>query len=194
MQTSNILARGAQWAATGVLAAALAGCSMGNMFGGGTGTVNQQQYATPTQTEIAQAAPNALPAIATECPPIKVRPGGETAFSYAGKIGDARTLRWQAVIEKVSRNCVVSNGLITIRMGAVGRLLLGPSGNEKSVTVPLRFTVERDTVSVFSERYQIPVAITPPNQSEEFVKVIENVAVPYLGGESIVIWVAFDGR
>lgn len=193
--TSTILARGAQLAGTGLLALALAGCSMGNMFGGGTGSAGtQQQYATPTQTEIAQAAPNALPAIATECPAIKVRPGAETAFSYGGKIGDPKGLRWQAVIEKASRNCVVSNGLITVRMGVVGRLLLGPKGNDKSVSLPLRFTVERNGASVFSERYNIPVAITPPSQSEEFVKVVENVAIPYLGGEDITIWVGFEGK
>jgi hypothetical protein len=74
----------------------------------------------------------------------------------------------------------------------VGRLLLGPAGNQTNVDVPVRFTVERDGVAMFSERYQIPVTITPPNQSEEFVKVVENVAVPYTGGEQIVFYVGFD--
>ena len=39
-----------------------------------------------------------------------------------------------------------------------------------------------------------PVPIPPPAQSAEFVKVVENVAIPYLGGESITIWVGFDTR
>ena len=59
------------------------------------------------------------------------------------------------------------------------------------IDVP-RQRVERDGVAMFSERYQIPVTITPPNQSEEFVKVVENVAVPYTGGEQIVFYVGFD--
>ena len=58
--------------------------------------------------------------------------------------------------------------------------------------MPLRFAVERDNVPVFSEVYQIPVTVTPPNQSQEFVKVVDDVAIPYLGGENIVIWVGFD--
>jgi hypothetical protein len=33
-----------------------------------------------------------------------------------------------------------------------------------------------------------------PARSAEFVKVIENVAIPYLGGEEITIWVGFDTR
>jgi hypothetical protein len=36
--------------------------------------------------------------------------------------------------------------------------------------------------------------VTPPAQTTEFVKVVENVTIPYLGGESITIWVGFDTR
>lgn len=185
--------RGARLVSMGGLALALSACSMGNMFAPADGSSNVMQTANPTQQELATASTNALPAIATECPPIKVRLGGEALFYYGkGKVGDARSLNYQAVIEKQSRNCVVSNGLITVKMGIVGRLLLGPAGNQTNVSVPVRFAVERDEVPLFSERYEIPVTITPPNQSEEFVKVVENVAIPYTGGEQIVIWVGFD--
>ena len=163
------------------------------MFGGGSSTA-QLQNASASQAEIAQASTNALPAIATECPPIKVREGGEAYFKYAGGKPSPKDLNFQAVIEKQSRNCVVSNGKITVRMGVVGRLMLGPAGNVTSVNVPLRFAVERDGVALFSEKYDIPVSITPPNQSEEFVKVVENVEIPYVGGEQITIWVGFDPR
>ena len=178
----------------GVAAVVLSACSMGNMFAPASNNAALQN-ASPTAAEISTASTNALPAIATECPPIKVRAGGEALFYYGkGKVGNARDLNYQAVIDKQSRNCVVSNGLITVKMGLVGRLLLGPAGNQTEVTVPVRFAVERDNVAVFSEKYEIPVTITPPNQSEEFVKVIENVAIPYVGGEQIVIWVGFDQR
>jgi hypothetical protein len=58
----------------------------------------------------------------------------------------------------------------------------------------LRFAIERDGVAIFSEKYGIPVGINPPDQSAEFVKVVENVEVPYLGGEQITIWVGFDAK
>jgi len=183
-----------RFAGAGLLAIALAGCSMGNMFGGGSSTGTQLANATANPAQIAQAAPNALPAIATECPPIKVRPGSETIFSYSGRAGNPADLGWQAVLEKQSRNCVVSNGLITVKMGVVGRVILGPKGNVTSVNMPVRFAVERNGAAIFSEKYTIPVAITPPNQSEEFVKVVENVQIPYVGGEDLVIWVGFDPR
>ena len=185
--------QGARLVSMGAVALALSACSMGNMFAPAASAPSAMQTANPTQQELATASTNALPAIATECPPIKVRLGGEALFYYGkGKVGDAKSLNYQAVIEKQSRNCVVSNGLITVKMGIVGRLLLGPAGNQTNVNVPVRFAVERDEVPLFSERYEIPVTITPPNQSEEFVKVVENVAIPYTGGEQIVIWVGFD--
>jgi hypothetical protein len=174
----------------------LAACSMGGLFGGGNAAQNQQlQNATATPAAVAQAQTTALPAIATECPPIRIRPGSEAMFYYGnGRTGDAKALQYQGVIDETSRNCVVSNGLITVNMGVVGRVLLGPAGSQTSVNAPIRFAVERDGQAVFSEKYTMPVAIAAPARSAEFVKVIENVAIPYLGGEEITIWVGFDTR
>ncbi len=176
----------------------LGACSASSLFGSDEANkANNIALANAEidQNELNQAPITALPAIATECPPIKVRMGGEALFSYANnKIGDARALRYQAMIDKQSRNCVVSNGLITVKMGVVGRVLLGPVGTKSQFSLPLRFVVERDDVPVFSQKYDIPVTITPPSQSEEFIKVVENVAIPYLGGEDITIWVGFDTK
>ncbi len=186
----------ARAAAFGGLALLLAGCSMGGMFGGGSAATNQNlQNATATPAAVAQAQSNALPVIATECPPIRVRSGGEAMFYYGGsRTGDAKSLQYQGVIDQTTRNCVVSNGLITVNMGVTGRVLLGPAGKQTSVNAPIRIAIERDGQAVFSEKYTLPVSITPPAQSGEFVKVVENVAVPYLGGETITIWVGFDTR
>ncbi len=171
----------------------LSGCSMGNMFGSAGPAPTSSQTANPTAQELSAAATSALPAIATECPPIKVRRGGEALFYYGkGKVGDAHALNYQAVLDKQSRNCVASNGLITVKMGVVGRVLLGPAGTQAKVDVPIRFAVERDGVPLYSEMYEIPTAIDPATQSGEFVKVVENVAIPYIGGEDITIWVGFD--
>ena len=171
------------------VALAISGCSMGSMFGGNKNS--EYANANPNPTEMAAVTP--LPAIATECPEIKVRPGSEAIFFYGGgQVGNARDLHYQASFDRQSRNCVVSNGLITVKMGVSGRVLLGPKGTESSVDVPIRFAVERDEVAVFSERYVLPVPIA--GQSGDFVKVVENVTIPYIGGETIIIWVGFDPR
>lgn len=181
--------------AAGALACLLAGCSMGGMMGGGTASNADLQNATATPQAVAQAQTNAMPVIATECPPIKVRLGGEAMYYYGGgRVGEARSLQYQGVIDETSRNCVVSNGQIRVNMGVTGRVLLGPAGTQTSVNAPLRFAIERDGQAIFSEKYTVPVAIAPPAQTAEFVKVVENITIPYLGGESITIWVGFDTR
>jgi hypothetical protein len=182
-------------AGLGVLALSLSACSMGSMFSPApSNQTSALQNSSATQDELAQTA-NALPAIATECPPIKVIDGGQALFKYVdNKNPNPRQLNWQAVIDKQSRNCVVSNGKITIKMGVVGRVLLGPAGNLQSAELPLRFAVERDGTALFSELYQIPVDVQGGAQSADFVKVVENVEIPYIGGEQITIWVGFDNR
>ena len=189
--SSAIIVRAAVVATAGVL---LSACSMGGLFGGAAPSAQTQQLAD------AQASPDqiaaeaaALPAIATECPPIKVRPGAEALYYYGnGKVGNPSDLQYEAVIDKQSRNCVVSNGLITVKMGVVGRLMLGPAGNQTSVNLPVRFAVEREDNPLFSELYQLPVSVTPPAQANDFVKVVENVQIPYVSGDDITIWVGFD--
>lgn len=176
-----------------VAAIALSGCGLGSLMGGSgdAGLANT----TATQSDIAQAAPSALLAIARECPPIKVLEGAEVYAVYApGRQGDAQGLRFQAVLDEESRNCVVSDGLITVKMGVVGRVLAGPLGAGGTVIVPVRFAVVRDELTVFSQKYDLPISITPPSQSEEFIKVVENLAIPYLGGEEIILWVGFDAN
>jgi hypothetical protein len=190
---SGAIFRGALLAATGLM---LSACSMGGMFGGGAPSATTQQLANAAASpaEIAAEGAAALPAIATECPPIKVRPGSEAIYYYGnGKVGSAKDLQYEAVIDKQSRNCVVSNGLITVKMGVVGRLMLGPAGNQNSVTLPVRFAVERgDSTALYSELYQLPVTITPPAQANDFVKVVDSVQIPYVSGDDITIWVGFD--
>jgi hypothetical protein len=186
---------GLQLAAAAAAGLLLSACSMGGMFGGGAPSPATQQLQTAevSPAEIAAQVP-VLPAIATECPPIKVRPGAEALYYYgSGQLGNPRDLQYQAVIDKQSRNCVVSNGLITVKMGVVGRLMLGPRGNQQNVDLPVRFAVERNAAPLFSEKYQIPVALAGA-QATDFVKVVENVQIPYVAGDDITIWVGFDSN
>jgi hypothetical protein len=179
--------------ATGIAALLiLAACSDVTTFGG-TGADQRFAGISASQAEISAAAPSALPAIARECPAIQIQDGGEVFTDYvAGKEGQARSLKYQAVIDQQSRNCTVSDGLITVRMGVVGRVLAGPKGEPGTVVVPLRFAVVRDGLTIFTQKYDLPIVFTPPSRTEEFIKVVENVAVPYIGGEKITFVVGFD--
>jgi hypothetical protein len=182
-------------ATASALAGLLSGCSMGGLMGGGNSANANLQNATAAPEAMAQAQTNAMPVIATECPPIRIRLGGEAMYYYgSGRTGDANALQYQGVIDEASRNCVVTNGQIRINMGVTGRVLLGPAGSQNSVNAPVRFAIERDGQAIYSERYTVPVPIVPPALNAEFVQVVENVTIPYLGGETITIWVGFDTR
>lgn len=187
---TGMLIKGAKLVAMLGMTALLAGCTMGSMFGGGDDQRFADVSASPAQLQ--QAATSGMPAIATECPPIRIREGTGSYRVFAGnRTSDPQALRYQGVIDNISRNCVASNGLITVRMGASGRVIPGASGSPGSVNMPLRFAVERDGMVLFSQRYDVPVAITGASAAE-FAQTIENVAIPYVGGESITIWVGFD--
>ncbi len=195
MITSGFFSFAKNFAAPTAIMMTISACSIGGFGGGADATTAELAQTSPNSAQISQVQSSALPAIATVCPPIKVRQGGEALFSYLpNRIGDANALNYQAVIDGQSRNCIVSNGLITVKIGVVGRMILGPNSTQKSLNLPLRFAVERNEIAVFSQVYNIPVSVSPPDRSQEFVKVVENVAIPYLGGEDIVIWVGFDPR
>jgi hypothetical protein len=103
-------------------------------------------------------------------------------------------LHYQAVIDKQSRNCVVSNGKITVKMGVVGRVLLGPPATRpRRSAAPLRRRARRHG-GVLREVQDARSSSPAARSTGDFVKVVENVEIPYLGGESITIWVGFDPR
>jgi hypothetical protein len=67
-------------------------------------------------------------------------------------------------------------------------------GELNVIALPPDWANYGEMLDTFSEKYDIPVAITAPSQSAQFVRVVENVAIPYVGGETITIWVGFDTR
>lgn len=172
------------------MAVVLSGCTMGSIFGGS----DDANYAnvTPSQAQIAQAASVAAPAIASDCPVIRIRPGADTYRSYAeNRITDPSALRYQAVIDTVSRDCVAASGQVRLTMDAAGRIIPGPFGSGTATTVPVRFSVHRDGLIVFSERYDVPVQ-AGTSSTRQFSYSVDNVAIPFVGGETITLWVGFD--
>lgn len=173
----------------------LSGCAGLSFFQFGSEADQSLAQSQAPQTEIEQATPtNALPVLATECPVVKIRQNAESYQLFADNNRTDSGLQYQAVLTEHSRNCLVSDGQIAVKIGMVGRLLTGPSGGPATVSVPLRVAVERDGLAVFSEKYVLPVTIQEGEQSQDFIKVVDRVSIPYIGGEDITIWVGFDPR
>ena len=49
-------------------------------------------------------------------------------------------LRYQVTIGGTARECRMEGGLVSIKVGMEGRVILGPEGSAGSVDVPLRFS------------------------------------------------------
>jgi hypothetical protein len=58
-----------------------------------------------------------------------------------GKQPVGNDLRYQATISKIARECSVTAGQITARIGIQGRVIAGPAGAPPSVQVPVRVAV-----------------------------------------------------
>ncbi len=84
------------------------------------------------------------------CPTIALLPGTEAQRVAApGAVGN-QGVRYQYSLLNVGRECAVSGGRVTIKVGADGRVLLGPAGAPGHFDVPIR-------VAVFSEAQQKPI-------------------------------------
>src|SRR5882724_2266571 len=80
-----------------------------------------------------------------KCPGMDIRPGAST-LNIAVKPNQATAgdLRYQLSFAQTARECRVQDGVMSIKVGVQGRILLGPLGTPGSVDVPLRYAVVRE--------------------------------------------------
>ena len=74
-------------------------------------------------------------------------------------------------------------------------MLLGPAGEAKDYTIPVRFAVERDDLVVYSEKFDLPVSYRRRRADRRnSSRWSSDVEIPFVGGENTVIWVGFDTK
>ena len=132
------------------------------------------------------------------CPPITVRSGASTfKVGAPGKEAVGNDLRYQATISKTARECSITAGQITARIGIQGRVIAGPAGAPPSVQVPLRVAVVQAGVGekvIATKAYQTTVAMTE-DASVPWVLVAEDLTYPAPKGadaDKYVFYVGFD--
>ena len=132
------------------------------------------------------------------CPDVKIRAGASTyAVAAPGKQPVGNDLRFQASITKTARECSLTGGVITARIGIQGRVIAGPSGAPPTVQVPLRVAVVQGGINektIATKVYQTTVNMTE-NGSEPFTLVAEDLAYPVPPGgtnDSYVFYIGFD--
>jgi len=133
----------------------------------------------------------------TICPPVDVRAGASTLTVPPGS-SDAFSLRYQGSIGEMARECNVSGGIMRIKVGIEGRVLVGPAGGPGQLEVPLRYAVVKEgpePKTVVSKFSKVRVTIPEGQPNVLFTHVDNDIAFPMPPGMDIdhyVVYVGFD--
>lgn len=207
-----IVRRGAATLAALLLASLAAGCSSDRIFGSeqssASASAGQSSPSTMSQLRdiILRKPPEPSPAekqaavanIAESiCPPVDVRAGASTLTVPPGS-SDALALRYQGSIGELARECNVSGGVMRMKVGIEGRVLVGPAGGPGQLDVPLRYAVVKEgpePKTVVSKFSKIQIAIPEGRSNVLFTHVDSDIAFPMPPGldiEAYVVYVGFD--
>jgi hypothetical protein len=155
-------------------------------FSGAKPGVSQPASPTPSAPDI-------------ECPGVDIRTGAST-LEIAAKTAQptAGDLRYQLSFGQTARECTVQAGVMTIKVGVQGRIILGPMGGPGNVGVPLRYAVVREGAeprTIVTKFKRIPVTVGQDQAHVQFVDIEEGLTFPVPKASDLdayVIYVGFD--
>lgn len=190
-------------AAMCVLTAGLvSGCGGGSLFGLSSSSDSPSLGSRFSQLfgSNSQAVGEASPAASSgevSCPPVTIRSGASTyAVGVPGKSASGSDLRYQVTITRTARDCNISGGQVTARLGIEGRVIVGPAGAPSSVDIPLRVAVVQQGVhdkTIFTKFYSTSEDTIGDNSPYSFVA--EDIVYPVPQGaeaDSYILYIGFD--
>ena len=139
------------------------------------------------------------PAVEIDCPSVAVRQGAATlAITEPGTEAGPMTTRYQVSLGQMARECAALGGMMTMKVGIEGRVLLGPAGKPGQVDIPLRMAVVHEgpaPKTVLSKFYKLAVAVGSGQTGVPFVHVEQDLTFPMPRGadlDSYIVYVGFD--
>ncbi len=119
-------------------------------------------------------------AIKRECPPIDILTGAAAYPVYdAPGSTDPFQLRYQATLADTARECSNLGVEAGLRVGVVGRLILGPKGAPGTYRVPLRIAVvDEADKPVYSQSHLVDVTVPAGQGMADFTHIEDNIVVP----------------
>ena len=130
------------------------------------------------------------------CPPIQIRAGTEEMITYErGHENDPSYARQLASIKNTARECGVSGGALTMKVGVRGRVVAGPKGGAGSTTLPIRVAVAKQTGGkgpLYSNLFKVPVTLTAPDFSTAYERVFDVSVNIGPNDRDLIIYVGFD--
>ena len=155
--------------------------------------------------ETAQAAGGGAGIVDAEdfdCPQVAIRTGASTLIvgDKASQEPDSpMTLRYQGSILNTARDCKFAAGIVTMKVGVEGRIILGPAGGPGQVDVPIRIAVVHEGPQlkvVVSKLARLSVAVTENSPGAVFTHVDPEVSfpMPRPAGDidSYIVYVGYD--
>ena len=150
------------------------------------------------ETKVAATAPTG-PDPNLQCPSVTVRSGAATlGVNAPGADPSPTNLRFQATVSQTARECAVSGGNMTMKIGIQGRVILGPTGTPGKVEVPMRLALVREGIeprTIWTKLYRVAVTLQPGESNVPFVQVEEGMTFPVPDRqdlEAYVVYVGFD--
>lgn len=150
------------------------------------------------QQKLIGEAPDKSQDLRAFCPKTVIRAGTETYRTFETGVkkddpGAMNSLRFQATVTDVARECNYSGQQLNIRVGIRGRVINGPTGATGTITAPVRVAVVSVANDVlYSELHQVPVTIPEGGSNARFSFVDSNIFIPAPDKRNLVIYVGFD--
>lgn len=172
---------------------AIAGCNSSGS--GGSSAVDGLELG---QQQLIGEKPDESQNLRSFCPKTVIRAGTETYRTFEGGVSrddpDAlNSLRFQATVTDVVRECNYSGNQLNIRVGVKGRVINGPTGATGSINTPIRVAVASTANEVlYSQLHQVPVTVPVGGSNARFSFVDGNIFIPAPERENLIVYVGFD--
>jgi hypothetical protein len=151
-------------------------------------------FGPPAQDIVATGVPAEV-----DCPGVDIRQGASTlGISTPGAEATPMNTRYQVSIGQTARECASLGGVMTMKVGVQGRVLLGPAGSPGRVDVPLRVAVVEEGANpkpIVSKFYRVAVDVPPGQTSVPFMHVEQDLTFPLPRSgalDNYVVYVGFD--
>lgn len=109
------------------------------------------------------------------CPPLDIADGGAALRLGAA---DSNSVRQQITLNQIARECNVNGGVMRVKAGAQGLVLLGPSGSAGTTNVAVKFVVIRGDKVIASSVQRTSVTIPSGQTQAQFVVVSPEMVIP----------------
>lgn len=128
------------------------------------------------------------------CPEPELRAGAEVLRVHDRRgATDDDSIRYQASIGQMARECRTEAGMIRIKLGIAGRVVAGPKGRAETVSLPVRIVVTKGGSVAFSQLRPVSVTLANPVLSSDFTLVDDQISFAVATGDELVrLYVGFD--